>query len=709
MNYLLILCNFFLLACLASCTGAEEFILADTNGAKKVLVLPGSPEFLNLAVNDLIKDVEKISGQRLSLVENADDCTGGCVVIGSIDNNSATEKLSTYDAEVLSLEDKWEAYIVKAVGENLLIAGSDPRGTMFGIYHFIEEYLKVDPLYYWKDREPEKKEKLAWKSVNIEQGEPSFQYRGIFINDEDLLTEWKEGGGKRDIDYPYYSQVVHPDVMEHLTEAMVRLRYNVIIPASFIDIKNLPERRLVDVAAKRGVFLSMHHIEPLGVSAFTYFNYWNEKGKDYKFSYYSHPEALREVWQSYAEDWAQYENVIWQIGLRGIADRPMWFADENIPQSDAERGKLISDAMAEQMEIIRSVDQRKSIPVTTTLWMEGSDLNREGHLTFPENTTVVFSDNSPGWEMQEDFFNTKREPERQYGIYYHHQLWSTGPHLAQGVPPSKAHEIMKLAVDHEAKDFAILNVSNIRTFVLGLQANARMLQHFEDFNPETYLSEWCRENFPNAAESAEKAYQKYFESYQLHPEEKAPVLLDGQIKKKGLGLLQGLDERISDMQANNSSNAENKIDNWTGQYLMDKRCGDLNFEQLEMLVQSQKEGLEMSMAHADVALNALEAWNKYFFEVNLVSQNKIIYGLTLWLESITQAVRAYEKNDREAVHKALSVALLQFEVINDGQAFNTRGPKWEHWYRGEVKMNLQGMIKRTEAVLKKASGKAGEN
>src|SRR5690606_16199032 len=128
----------------------------------------------------------------------------------------------------------------------------------------------------------------------------------------------------RNIDYPYYSQVVHPEIMEKLVESMVRLRYNLIIPASFIDIKNPPEKRLVDIAASRGVFLSMHHIEPMGVSGFTFFNYWNERGKDYKFSYYSHPEAMKEVWTEYAKEWVQYDNVIWQIGLRGIADRPVW-------------------------------------------------------------------------------------------------------------------------------------------------------------------------------------------------------------------------------------------------------------------------------------------------------------------------------------------------------------------------------------------------
>tara|TARA_R110000868_G_scaffold11200_9_gene54940 strand:- start:17141 stop:18997 length:1857 start_codon:yes stop_codon:yes gene_type:complete len=613
-----------------------------------------------------------------------------------------------FSEQLIELRGKWEAYRVENRGNDLIIAGSDERGTMFGIYHFIEKYLEVDPLYFWKDREPLKRNTLVWDKVYINQDEPDFKYRGLFINDEDLLTEWMDGGGNRDIDYPYYSQVVHPEVMENLTEAMVRLRYNLIIPASFIDIKNPAEKKLVDIAAKRSVFLSMHHIEPLGVSGFTYFNYWEERGKEYKFSYFSHPEELKQVWKEYAEDWAQYDNVVWQIGLRGVADRPMWMADENIPQSDADRGKLISDAMADQMKIIESVDKREEIPVTTTLWMEGSDLNRDGHLTFPENTLVVFSDNSPGWEMQEDFFKTEREPGRRYGIYYHHQLWGTGPHLAQGVPPVKAHEIMKLAVDHQANDFAILNVSNIRTFVLGLQANAEMLQNFNGFDPEAFLEDWCRENFSGAPEVAEKAYRQFFASYQLHPESGAPILLDGQIKRKGLGLLQGLSDRLAAPQVETPYNEEKKADNWTAQHLRDNRCGDLNFEQLEKLVFSQKEGLEKALRLTDTALQSLEGWEKYFFEVNMASQQKVLYGLTIWLSSISDAVRAYQQMDKAEVQRALTDALNQFEVIKSGQTYNTRGDKWENWYRGEKKMDLQSMKIKTNAVLEKVVEGSGQ-
>ena len=88
------------------------------------------------------------------------------------------------------LKGKWEAYRVENVGSRLIIAGSDERGTMFGLYAFIEQYLGVDPLYFWASRPPQPRATLAWDSVELGSGEPTFRYRGWFINDEDLLTEW---------------------------------------------------------------------------------------------------------------------------------------------------------------------------------------------------------------------------------------------------------------------------------------------------------------------------------------------------------------------------------------------------------------------------------------------------------------------------------------------------------------------------------------
>lgn len=684
---------------------ADEFVLVSGNIVKSVCLLPGEPDYVLLAVEDLINDIYKITDLKPKLIRDPQLCEEGCIIVGSMDVAGSSKYFESKFKKSFELQGKWEAYMVRGEGEDLIIVGSDSRGTMFGVYHFIEDYLGVDPLYFWADREPEKKETLSWSEVHIDQDSPTFKYRGWFINDEDLLTGWMESGGARNIDYPFYAEVVNPAAMEKAVEAMVRLRYNLIIPASFIDILNEPERKLVEIASKRGVFLSMHHIEPLGVSAFTYFNYWNERGKDLKFSFYSHPEELKQIWRVYAEEWSQFPNVIWQIGLRGIADRPMWMADDAIPQSDRERGALISQAMEEQMNIIRAADHRDEIPVTTTLWMEGSELNDQGFLTFPKGVSVIFSDNSPGWMMQADFFNMERKDDRKYGIYYHHQLWGTGPHLAQAVPPSKTHEILAEAVDMESHDYAIFNISNIREFVLGLKATSEMLYDFEAFDLDDFWEEWSEERFGSASDDVRKAYQSYFDSYQMHGESNGPILLDGQIRRKGLGLLSSLKRQIlQPLEFQNEISAEygdEILDGlpWLNRHLTDNRTGDVTFLEMKAKTESQLEKLKQTVNLIEQSFPQLSQEGKRFLEDNLLSHALIMEGLTEWLIQIAGAVEAEYGADPEKSTLHLNEALNAFEKIKSGQQLAVRGERWENWYAGETKMNLKRMEEITKDVF----------
>jgi hypothetical protein len=472
---------------------------------------------VRLAAEDLASDVQKITGRKPE------------VVVGGVLPDGPCVKLVTKGGG------PWESYRVEAKNGRLEIEGCDARGTMFGVYAFCEQYLKVDPLGFWSGREPAKRPELRWDSVLLASGSPSFKFRGWFINDEDLLTEWMEGGGTRNIDYPYYGQVVNREAMRAVVEALVRSRFNLIIPASFIDILNPPEAALVQECVRRGVFVSQHHVEPMGVSAFSYFNYWKARGRDLKYSYFSQPAEVREVWRVYAEKWAAYPNVIWQLGLRGIADRPMWMADATVPQSDEDRGRIISEAMSDQVKILEEVCPKQPRLMSTTLWAEGSILNQKGFLTVPEGTLIVFADNSPGWKWQQDFYETPRNPKYAYGVYYHHGLIGSGPHLAQVVPPHKTFEMMRTAREKGAGEYAIFNVANIREFVLGIDATAKMTWRMEGYEPDAWLDGWVKERFSAKQAEIVNAYKIYFNAYQIHDQQQVPFMMDGQMFGGGNG------------------------------------------------------------------------------------------------------------------------------------------------------------------------------
>lgn len=688
-----------LLATLVVAPAFGAFELASPRGSAAVAVAPGEAECVRLAVADLTSDVRKITGRDLTTVGPA--AVGATVMVVSLNRPEGVawlEKIAPgFGAGLMG---KWESYRVETVGDRLLIAGSDERGTMFGLYAFVEKYLEVDPLHFWATRSPKPRESLAWDRIKLSSGEPAFKFRGWFINDEDLLTEWKDGGGKRNIDYPYYGQVVKRDVMAHIAEALVRSRCNLIIPASFIDIMNPPEAALVEECARRGVFVSQHHVEPLGVSAFSYFNYWKKRGRDLKYSYFSHPAEVREVWRAYAAAWAKYPNVIWQLGLRGIADRPMWLADPNTPQSDADRGRLISEAMAEQVKILDEVAPGKPRHLSTTLWAEGSTLNQSGLLSIPPETIVVFADNSPGWKWQADFYSTPRRAENRYGVYYHHALIGSGPHLAQVPSPARTFTVMQAAVAHSAATYAISNVSNIREFVLGIDATAKMTWRMDDFDAERFLDDWVAARFSRNQKEIAAAYRAYFAAWQIHERQQVPFLMDGQMFGAGNAALRQLGQKIRDGKIGGGPAPEHPPGDAFWRSLDDMHPTSSRSERIRGATAQQAE-FERVRQFAQAAANGLPAGEVRLLADNLVFQCAIMVQTSAWLAAVETAGEALDLGcmaECAAALTAAEAAFAQIPVLAENYA---RAP-WENWYRGSKKLNIAATLQRTRDVLQQA-------
>ncbi|MGK7397247.1 MAG: hypothetical protein ACNS62_21905, partial [Candidatus Cyclobacteriaceae bacterium M3_2C_046] len=194
----------------------DQWTLINQNQQATIYLPPGTSEPIQLAVQDLASDVQKITGQQLKIVNNLNDASQNTIIIVNLASDSNLETLPNLNPDLDSLSGQWESYVVTQANsyeniENpLLMVGSDERGTIFAIYHFIEKYLQVDPFYYWTGMEPEPQEELVFDNIEIIADEPDFKYRGWFNNDEDLITEFFASAGQRDIDYRYYGQVVHP-------------------------------------------------------------------------------------------------------------------------------------------------------------------------------------------------------------------------------------------------------------------------------------------------------------------------------------------------------------------------------------------------------------------------------------------------------------------------------------------------------------------
>jgi len=253
--------------------------------------------------------------------------------------------------------------------------------------------------------------------------------------------------------------------------------------------------------------------------------------------------------------------------------------------------------------------------------------------------------------LQNDFYTVKREAGRPYGIYYHHQLWGSGPHLVQGVSVWRTHKIFKEVVGRGSTNYAMLNVSNIRPFVLGIEASARMLRDFSAFDPRKFLTAWCEQHFGAQAKPAEDAYRKLFASFLADKGKRA--MLDGEWMHAASKAAKG-----------------------------DKT--------LLKKAKTQREKVEQAGANADQIAAKLEGADREFFESNFMSQQKIMLGLLRWHECAAS-------QNVTGMRDALALITL-------GKALASRD-EFRDWFRGDRKMNLAQLNELTAKITPDAGTK----
>ncbi|MBP1604464.1 MAG: glycosyl hydrolase, partial [Acidobacteria bacterium] len=150
------------------------------------------------AAGDLVEDVARVTGVRPRLVEDQVSGARDIVVVGTLGRSRAIDRLvRAGKLDVREIRGRWESSIVQVVARPwsgvdraLVIAGSDKRGTIFGIYD-MSERIGVSPWYWWADVPVRHRDQLFVAAGRHVRGEPAVRYRGIFINDEaPALSGW---------------------------------------------------------------------------------------------------------------------------------------------------------------------------------------------------------------------------------------------------------------------------------------------------------------------------------------------------------------------------------------------------------------------------------------------------------------------------------------------------------------------------------------
>jgi hypothetical protein len=481
-----------------TCAAAEPFKVS-RQAMPRISVGESMRPFVRRVAEDVAGDMEKIFGVRPEIVVGA-----------PLESNAIV---------LMKAGDGWENYMLESAPGNVLrVTGSDDRGVMFGLYRFASDCLGVDPFRYWSGLEPAKAEERTWNGISIRQGDPSFRFRAWFVNDEDFLNGFRpEENGRRKIAYSRYSVCFGPALADRIYETAVRAGFNAIICASYVDILNPDEKRLIDVASSRGLYVTMHHQEPVGAGALQIDLHFPEaKGTTYA----SHPDIWRKAWKRYVEEWAKVPDVIWQLGLRGRKDMAFWmvpstWCSPDVSEAeDRRRAGLISSAMAEQLAMIEAALGHRPGHFATQLWMEGTEYYRRGLLSVPDGTTVIFSDNCPGFKFQGDIGGAESlDASRRFGLYYHLAIVH-GNHRCELVPPLRTHQVLGDAWRKGAKEMVLFNVSNVRPFLYTLEAVGVMSRDIGGFDAAHFRDGWAAARFGRHANDVGRAMDLYFAAYE---------------------------------------------------------------------------------------------------------------------------------------------------------------------------------------------------
>jgi glycosyl hydrolase family 115 (putative glucuronidase) len=432
------------------------------------------------AAEDLSSDFEKVFGQKARIVHRREDAAATAIVIGTAPGDA-------------------EAFSISARQRDVVLSGPDVRGRIFAIYQFAEQYLGIDPLYYWTDHEPARRARVDIPaSLNETFKPPVFKYRGFFINDEDLLTGWAPGEARD-------RTGISLDAWNRIFETILRLKGNIVAPGTWI----FPDEPQIALAGKRGLIVTQHHAIPLGVNVAR----WPENAP---YSYTSNPEVLQRAWTNAVAAYPRNQEVLWTVGLRGLSDSSYASYDQSVQNDTRAQGRVIGSAMAEQVRIVRIAHPDASF--ITNLWQEGAGLVQRGELTIPEGIHAVWADDGYG-----NLQDAGRVAAGQ-GAYYHVAMMNgRANQLTEMVPVERIYSELGRYIAAGATHYVLVNTSDIRPVPMTIRALMdtawKGRPSGDEGSARAFYKRWSADQFgTRAAAKIAELYETYF---------KAPAHLPG--------------------------------------------------------------------------------------------------------------------------------------------------------------------------------------
>ncbi len=198
-------------------------------------------------------------------------------------------------------------------GHALVIAGSDKRGTIYGLF-YLSRLMGVSPWVWFADVKPARRSNIyITDDMFYLSKEPSVEYRGIFINDE-----WPSFGNWTFERYGGFTAQMY----EHVFELILRLNGNYLWPAMWTSNFSLdgPGLENAILADEMGIVMSNSHHEP----CLRHSEEWDlVKGDDTPYgsawNFDLNREGLTNYWRDGLKRNGVFENIV-TMGMRGERD-----------------------------------------------------------------------------------------------------------------------------------------------------------------------------------------------------------------------------------------------------------------------------------------------------------------------------------------------------------------------------------------------------
>ena len=466
-----------------SMSAAERFVsfkqddlLINGNDKVEIYMDANDCRGVSYAANALIRDISKVSGSQATITSNQK----ATILVGTIGHSAAIDQLIKQKRiNGNLLKGKREKFIITLVDQQLVIAGSDRRGTIYGIYE-LSQQMGVSPWYDWADVPVEHHDSIFVNRGIYTDGEPAVRYRGIFLNDEaPCLTSWvKNTYGTEYGDHRFYQRVF---------ELVLRLRGNMMWPAMWGWAFYADDAENEKTADEMGVVMSTSHHEPMARNHQEYAR--NRKGWG-PWNYQKNKANLQKFFREGIERMKGTEQIV-TIGMRGDGDEAM---------SDEADTRLMTNIINDQRKIIADVTGKKAseTPQVWALYKEVLDYYDKG-MKVPDDVTLLLCDDNWG--------NVRRVPNAQerkhkggWGLYYHVDYVGAprNSKMLNVTPVQNPWEQLTLAYENGIDRLWILNVGDLKPMEYPISQFMDMAwnpRKYDVNNITRHTRDWCAQQF----------------------------------------------------------------------------------------------------------------------------------------------------------------------------------------------------------------------